>query len=115
MFPDLPTVAEAGLPGYESVLHYGIVAPAGTPRPIVDRLNAALRDALQAPDTQARMAVDGTEPLISHARTSTPPTSTAKRPSGRPIVREIGREGGVKQRELSCAGLTRASFPDFWL
>ena len=31
-FPDLPTVAEAGLPGYEAVLHYGIVAPAGTPR-----------------------------------------------------------------------------------
>ncbi len=64
-FPDLPTVAEAGVPGYESVLHYGIVAPAGTPRPIVDRLSAALRDALKAPDTQQRMAVDGTEPLIS--------------------------------------------------
>ena len=64
-FPDLPTVAEAGVPGYEAVLHYGIVAPAGTPRPIVDKLSAALRDALKAPDTQERMAVDGTEPLIS--------------------------------------------------
>jgi len=65
VFPDLPTVAEAGLPGYESVLHYGIVAPAGTPRPIVDKLNAALRDALAAPDTKERMAADGTEPLSS--------------------------------------------------
>ena len=64
-FPDLPTVAEAGLPGYESVLHYGIVAPAGTPRPIVNKLNAALRDALAAPDTKERMATDGTEPLPS--------------------------------------------------
>ena len=46
LFPDLPTVAEAGLPGYEAVLHYGIVAPAGTPRPIVEKLNAALNAAL---------------------------------------------------------------------
>jgi tripartite-type tricarboxylate transporter receptor subunit TctC len=65
VFPDLPTVAEAGLPGYESVLHYGIVAPAGTPRRIIDKLNAALRDALDAADTKQRMATDGTEPLPS--------------------------------------------------
>jgi tripartite-type tricarboxylate transporter receptor subunit TctC len=67
VFPDLPTVAMAGVAGYDAVLHYGIVAPAGTPKPIVDKLNAALRDALRAPDTQERMAVDGTEPLISTA------------------------------------------------
>jgi tripartite-type tricarboxylate transporter receptor subunit TctC len=65
VFPDVPTVAEAALPGYEAVLHYGIVAPAGTPRPIVDKLNAALREALAAPDTKDRMAKDGTEPLPS--------------------------------------------------
>jgi tripartite-type tricarboxylate transporter receptor subunit TctC len=64
-FPDLPTVAEAGLPGFEVVLKYGIVAPAGTPRPIVEKLNAALREALAAPDTIERMAKDGTEPLPS--------------------------------------------------
>jgi tripartite-type tricarboxylate transporter receptor subunit TctC len=64
-FPELPTVAEDGLPGYDSVLHYGIVAPAGTPRPIVAKLNAALREALAAPDTKERMATDGTEPLPS--------------------------------------------------
>jgi len=61
----VPTVAEAGLPGYESVLHYGIVAPAGTPRPIIDKLNAALREAVMAPDTQERMGADGTEPHAS--------------------------------------------------
>src|SRR6266699_3419585 len=65
VLPELPTVAEAGLPGYESVLHYGIVAPAGTPRPIIGKLNAALRAALQAIDTRERMATDGTEPLPS--------------------------------------------------
>ena len=56
LFPDLPTVAEAGLPGYEAVLHYGIVAPAGTPRPIVDKLNAALREALAADEVKRRLA-----------------------------------------------------------
>src|SRR5712691_3471626 len=64
-FPDLPTVAEAGLPGFAVVLQYGIVAPAGTPRPIIGKLNAALRDALAAPDTIERMAKDGTEPRPS--------------------------------------------------
>jgi tripartite-type tricarboxylate transporter receptor subunit TctC len=65
VFPGVPTVAEAALPGFEAVLHYGIVAPAGTPRPIVDKLNAALREALAAPDTRERMSKDGTEPLPS--------------------------------------------------
>jgi tripartite-type tricarboxylate transporter receptor subunit TctC len=64
-FPDLPTVAEAGLPGYEAVLRYGIVAPAGTPRPIIDKLNAALLAALTAPDIRARLAADGAEVLMS--------------------------------------------------
>ena len=63
--PDLPTVAEAGLPGYEAVLHYGIAAPAGTPRPIVDKLNAALREALAAADTRTSMASAGVEPMPS--------------------------------------------------
>jgi tripartite-type tricarboxylate transporter receptor subunit TctC len=63
VFPELPTVAEAGLPGFEAELQYGIIAPAGTPRPIIDKLNAALREALAAPDTKERMAKDGTVPL----------------------------------------------------
>jgi tripartite-type tricarboxylate transporter receptor subunit TctC len=65
VMPELPTVAEAALPGYESVLHYGIVAPAGTPRAIIAKLNAALREALAAPDTKERMATDGTDPFPS--------------------------------------------------
>jgi len=61
IFPDLPTVAEAALPGYAAVLHYGIVAPAGTPRPVVDKLAAALRVAIASPDVQQRIAADGAE------------------------------------------------------
>ncbi len=61
IFPDLPTVAEAALPGYAAVLHYGIVAPARTPKPVVDRLAAALRTAIASPDVQQKIATDGAE------------------------------------------------------
>jgi tripartite-type tricarboxylate transporter receptor subunit TctC len=63
--PDVPTVAEAALPGFEAVLHYGIVAPAGTPRPIVDKLNAAMRTALASADVLGRLDTDGAEPFPS--------------------------------------------------
>ena len=63
LFPDLPTVAEAGLPGYEAVLHYGIVAPAGTPQPVVEKLNAALNAALANDEVKRRLAVEGAEAL----------------------------------------------------
>jgi tripartite-type tricarboxylate transporter receptor subunit TctC len=62
LLPDLPTVAEAGpLPGYEAVLHYGIVAPAGTPRSVIAKLSAALTAALAEPDVRERIAADGAE------------------------------------------------------
>jgi tripartite-type tricarboxylate transporter receptor subunit TctC len=61
IFPELPTVAESGLPGYAAVLHYGIVAPARTPKPVIDRLAAALRAAIASPDVQQRIATDGAE------------------------------------------------------
>jgi tripartite-type tricarboxylate transporter receptor subunit TctC len=65
IFPDLPTVSETGLPGYDAMLHYGIVAPAGTPRAIIDKLNAALRAAVISDEVKTKMAADGTEPLLS--------------------------------------------------
>jgi tripartite-type tricarboxylate transporter receptor subunit TctC len=65
IFPELPTIAEAALPGFEAVLHYGIVAPAGTPKPIITKLNAALRQAVMSDDFKQKLAADGTEPLVS--------------------------------------------------
>lgn len=62
-YPDLPTVAESGLPGYDAVLTYGIVAPAGTPRPIVDKLNKVLRETLATDDVKKRLAQEGAEPM----------------------------------------------------
>jgi tripartite-type tricarboxylate transporter receptor subunit TctC len=65
--PDVPTAAEAGLPNYDVTTWYGVLAPAGTPRPIIDRLNAELVHIMHAPDLQERFAATGTQP-----RTSTP-------------------------------------------
>jgi tripartite-type tricarboxylate transporter receptor subunit TctC len=53
------------LPGYEAVLRYGLVAPAGTPRSIVDRLDKDLRTALSSEDVRSRLAIEGAEPLPS--------------------------------------------------
>jgi tripartite-type tricarboxylate transporter receptor subunit TctC len=63
--PDMPTVAESGVPGFEAVLRYGLVAPAGTPRPVIDRLNKALQVTLAQDDVRNRLAVEGAEPLPS--------------------------------------------------
>jgi tripartite-type tricarboxylate transporter receptor subunit TctC len=61
--PDVPTVMETGLKDYEGYLWMGLVAPAGTPQPIVDRLAEAARRAATAPDTLARFDKDGVEPV----------------------------------------------------
>ena len=61
LLPDVPTIAEASLPGFDASLYYGLVAPAGTPRPIIDKLNKALRDALASDEVKKQLALDGTE------------------------------------------------------
>jgi tripartite-type tricarboxylate transporter receptor subunit TctC len=65
LLPDVPTIAESGVPGFDAVLRYGLVAPAGTPRPIIERLNTALRTALESKEVGNRLAIEGAEPLPS--------------------------------------------------
>jgi tripartite-type tricarboxylate transporter receptor subunit TctC len=65
LLPDVPTIAEAALPGFEAVLRYGLVAPTGTARAVIDKLNAALNSALASEEVRARLAIDGAEPLPS--------------------------------------------------
>ena len=62
LLPNLPTLDEAGLPGYELVVWYGLLAPAGTPRDVVTALNTALNRALGAADIQKRIAHEGAYP-----------------------------------------------------
>jgi tripartite-type tricarboxylate transporter receptor subunit TctC len=61
--PDLPTIAESGLPGYEASSWYGVLAPAGTPREIVARLNAELVKALEHPEVRTSLLAEGAEPI----------------------------------------------------
>jgi len=57
--PDVPTFAEAGIPGFESALWFGLNAPAGTPAAVIERLNAAVRQALKQPDLKAQLDAQG--------------------------------------------------------
>ena len=60
--PDIPTIAEAGLPGFEVSNWYGVLATGGTPRPIVDRLNAELNRIARVPDLAEKLAAQGADP-----------------------------------------------------
>lgn len=62
LLPSLPTLAESGLPGFDATLTYGLLAPAGTPRPIIERLNQVLRAALTSEDVRKRIINEGGEP-----------------------------------------------------
>ena len=63
--PGVPTVAEAGLPGFEVTTWYGILAPAGTPRPVIARLNGELVKIMHSPEMKERLAGIGTDPVTS--------------------------------------------------
>jgi tripartite-type tricarboxylate transporter receptor subunit TctC len=91
VLPDVPTVAEAGLPNFEVTTWYGILAPAGTPKAIVVRLNAELAKIMHSPELKDRLDALATDPV----------TSTPEEFAGlikREIVkwREVVREAGLK-------------------
>jgi tripartite-type tricarboxylate transporter receptor subunit TctC len=65
VFPDLPTIAESGVPGYETSTWFGVLAPAGTPAVIINRVNAELLKTLKSPDVLDRLAPDGGEAVGS--------------------------------------------------
>jgi tripartite-type tricarboxylate transporter receptor subunit TctC len=78
--PNLPTIAESGLPDFDADVWFGLVAPAGTPRPVIDKLNAAAIGALKQPDVIDKLRKAGFEPLGS------PPAEFAQR-----IARDMTR------------------------
>jgi tripartite-type tricarboxylate transporter receptor subunit TctC len=65
VMPDVPTLQEAGVPGYELAAWQGVIAPAGTPRPVVDKLNANIVQLLREPETIARLTGDGGQIITS--------------------------------------------------
>jgi tripartite-type tricarboxylate transporter receptor subunit TctC len=62
-FPDVPTVAELGYPGFEAATWSGLVAPAGTPQPVIDRLNTEVQKALGTAEMKQKLYEDGSTPL----------------------------------------------------
>jgi tripartite-type tricarboxylate transporter receptor subunit TctC len=85
--PEVPTVAEAGLPDFDVTTWYGLLAPAGTPRPIVARLNAEIVRVMNAPELKERLAAMAAEP-----RTTTPEEFAAY------IGEEIAKWGDVVRK-----------------
>jgi tripartite-type tricarboxylate transporter receptor subunit TctC len=65
LLPDVPTASESGLPGFDAVLHYGLIAPAGTPRPIIDRLNKELRAMAETDLVKQRVQAEGGDVMTS--------------------------------------------------
>jgi tripartite-type tricarboxylate transporter receptor subunit TctC len=65
--PDVPTFDESGLPKFEAVLRYGLLAPAGTPKEIVDKLSVELHKLADSPDVQQRVRNEGGDPISSTA------------------------------------------------
>jgi tripartite-type tricarboxylate transporter receptor subunit TctC len=63
--PDVPTAAESGLPGFEATQYYGLSAPAGTPRPIIEQLNKELRSMIESEEMTKRIVADGGDPIAS--------------------------------------------------
>jgi tripartite-type tricarboxylate transporter receptor subunit TctC len=89
LLPNVPTVAESGLPGFEATLGYGLLAPTGTPRPIIERLNRELRVALTTPAVLKLLANEGVEPLAT-----TPEEFTAmidrEEPKWTALIKQVG-------------------------
>jgi tripartite-type tricarboxylate transporter receptor subunit TctC len=65
LLPDVPTASESGLPGFDAVLHYGLIAPAGTPRPIIERLNKELRAMVESDLVKQRIQAEGGDAMTS--------------------------------------------------
>jgi tripartite-type tricarboxylate transporter receptor subunit TctC len=63
VLPNVPTVIEAGVPGYEATIWLGLMAPAGTPKPIIDKLNAAVNAAIKRPEVEKIWAAQGALPM----------------------------------------------------
>ena len=90
--PDVPTAAEAGLPNFEVTVWHGLYAPKGTPKPVIDRLNASLKTALKDPTLKARFADLGTEPVAESQATPEALAAHLKSQIGlwSPIIKKAG-------------------------
>ncbi|MBT2334861.1 tripartite tricarboxylate transporter substrate binding protein [Variovorax paradoxus] len=91
LLPNVPTIAEAGLPNYNFETWFMVFAPAATPKPVIDKLNAALNQALASPAVVARMTKEGFDPIPS-----TPAQARARLEKELPQWAKLVKERGIK-------------------
>lgn len=91
LLPNVPTIAEAGLPNYNFETWFMVFAPAATPKPVIDKLNAALNQALASPAVVARMTKEGFDPIPS-----TPAQAHARLEKELPQWAKLVKERGIK-------------------
>src|SRR5262249_34441038 len=89
--PDVPTLNEVGLDGFPPAIWYGFLAPAGTPKPVIERLNAAVNKQLKLPETQAAMAKLGLDIKIK-----TPEEFGAILADERRLWADVAQQTGIK-------------------
>jgi tripartite-type tricarboxylate transporter receptor subunit TctC len=89
--PGLPSIAESGLPGYEAQIWWGLFAPAGTPRPVIERLNQEMRTMLQTADIKEKLAREG-----AAANLTTAEEFTAILRSSVATWRKVVKDGHIK-------------------
>lgn len=91
MLPDVPTTAEQGMPGYEVQSMFGVLVPAATPKPIIDRLNAELQKILAAPEVQAQLLEQG-----AFAVRNTPEQAAARLKQEIAMWAKVIKDAGIK-------------------
>ena len=103
-FPDLPTIAEAGVPGYSAESWTGVIAPAGMPQPIIDKLNAAMNKAIQSDAFKARIAQIGDDVAGG--------TPRGIRHADRQRVEEVGRGDPTRRHQDSNKAIAPERMPN---
>ncbi len=98
--PDVPTVNESGLKGYDVILWHGLIGPKGLPQPIVERVNGELNKALKAKDMEEKLAADGVSPAGG--------TRAAVRRAHQARHRYLGQGGEAGGRQARVIGDVRA-------
>jgi tripartite-type tricarboxylate transporter receptor subunit TctC len=88
-FANLPTIAEAGVPGFDAATWHGVVAPAGTPQPIITRLNGEINRLLQSPDIKDKLTAQGAE-IIGGTPQSFAAYIQAEIPKWTKVIRDSG-------------------------
>ena len=91
LMPDVPTIAEAGLPGYAFETWFMVFAPAATPKPVIVKLYASLNQALAVPALKARMVKEAFDPMPS-----TPAEARSRLEREMPVWAKLIRERGIK-------------------